>query len=416
MIPHTLTRRLSNRALTLRTFSSLRHRNFRLLWTGNLATQAGYWMNSVAVGWLVFEKTHSAAWLGVSGFVSGVPLLLFSLVGGVLADRFNRWKLLMLNQMLGMGIALTYALLLTLGLIEVWHILVLSFLFGVTQAINVPTRQAMLPTLVEREDMVNAVALHSVGMNTMRIVGPSLAGVLIATIGAVGCYWIQAVGYVWAMANVFQMRVPLQLHIDRSVSPLRALMDGIRYLFGDQTLLGLMTLVAVPTLFAFPYQQLLPLFAEKILHVGPTGLGLLTSAVGSGALITALGLASAGSIPAKGRLLAVVLVLFGVAIACFALSPWFLISLIALAGAGITWSIASMLNQTLLQMTSRPEYVGRIMSVYALTWGLQPVGNLIIGGTAEVTGAPIALALGGAVSVMGTVLLLVRLPRIRKLT
>ncbi|MBI1800625.1 MAG: MFS transporter, partial [Chloroflexi bacterium] len=370
------------RAFALRTFSSLRHRNFRLLWTGNLATQAGYWMNSVAVGWLVFDMTHSAAWLGISGFVSGIPLLLFSLVGGVLADRVNRWKLLMVNQMLGMGIALAYALLLTFGLIELWHILLLSFLFGVMQAINVPTRQAMMPTLVGRDGLVNAVALHSVGMNTMRIVGPSIAGVLIATVGVKGCYWVQAVGYIWAFVNVLQMRVPPQAPIDRARSPLRNLTDGVRYLFSDKTLLGLMTLVAMPTIFAFPYQQLLPLFANDILNVGPTGLGLLTSAIGAGALVTALGLASAGDLKAKGRLAAATTTIYGAAIAAFALSPWFPLSLLALAAAGILWAIASALIQTLLQMQSKPEYVGRIMSVFALTWGLQPIGNLIIGGAA----------------------------------
>jgi MFS family permease len=393
----------------------LRHRNFRLLWTGNLATQAGYWMNTVAVGWLVFDKTESAAMLGLSGFVSGIPLLLFSLVGGVLADRVNRWKLLMLNQLTVLLIALAYALLLTFGLLHVWHILTLSFLYGITQSINVPTRQALVSTLVPRDDLVNAISLHSVGMNSMRIIAPAIAGVLIGSVGVVACYWIQAAGCLWALANVWQMRVPPQAHTNRAVSPLRNLTDGVRYLFSDATLLGLMMLVAVPTIFAFPYQQLLPLFAEKILNVGATGLGMLTSAVGIGALVSALVVASA-AIQRKGWWLALVIVIYGAAIAAFAVSPWFGTSLLALAAGGMTWSAASALCQTLLQTHSKPEYVGRIMSVYALTWGLQPLGNLIIGGAAEYLTAPIALGLGGVASVIGTLLVLWWLPQICKLS
>jgi MFS family permease len=407
--------RIAQRASGLRTFSSLRHRNFRLLWTGNLATQAGYWMNTVAVGWYVYNQTESAFWLGISGFISGIPLLLFSLVGGVLADRVNRWKLLMVNQAIGLVIAAAYVVLLLLGILEVWHVLALSFLFGITQAINIPTRQSMLQTLVEKDDLVNAVALHSVGVNTMRIVGPSIAGVLIATLGVIGCFALQAAGYVWAFINVLQMRVPPQTPIDRTRSPLRNLTDGVSYLFSDRTLLGLMLLVSAPTLLVFPYQQMLPLFAEEVLAVGPTGLGLLTAAVGIGALVTALVLASLGDIRLKGRPLAGALIMYGVTIALFALSPWFGASLLALAAAGTSWAIASALCQTLLQTTSKPEYVGRIMSVYALTWGFQPVGNLIIGSAAGVIGAPIALAAGGVLSTLLVVALLVRLPRLRAL-
>ena len=383
-----------------RTFSSLRHRDFRLLWTGNL----------------VFDKTHSAWWLGLSGFVAGIPMLLFALVGGVLADRMNRWRLMFSVQLVSLVIALIYSLLLTADRLELWHILTLSFIFGASNAINVPVRQAAVTTLVPRADLINAISMHSVALNTMRIVGPSLAGLLIAYVGIVACYWIQTGLYVLALVNVLQMKLPPQTSANRSVSPLRNLTDGLRYLFSEKTLFGIMLLVSMPTIFAFPYQMMLPLFAQQILQVGPTGLGLLSAGVGIGALVTALLLASAGNVQGKGQKVAVFITLYGLSVALFSLSPWFPASLLALAGAGATWAVSSALCQTLLQTQSKPEYVGRLMSVYALTWGLQPLGNLLIGNGAEFIGAPYALGLGGLASAIGTLIVLWRLPQIRKLS
>jgi MFS family permease len=403
------------RAGKLKTFESLHNENFRLLWTGNLATQGGSFINSVAVGWLVFEKTQSAGWLGVSGFVSGIPMLLFALVGGVMADRLNRHKLMLFNQLIGMIVSLLFVALLWFDVIEIWHILSLSFVLGMTSAINVPVRQAMVPALVGRENLVNALALHSVGLNTMRILGPSLAGVLIATIGPVGCFAVQAVGFIWAFVNVLQMRVPPQAPVDHAVSPARTLVDGLKYVATDRTLFWILAVVALPTFFVFPYQQMLPLFAEEVLGVGPTGLGMLTASVGAGALISALAVASLGNFNGKGRLLMVGLLTYPVFIGLFALSPWFPASMAVLLFAGMAWSIASAIAQTLLQMQSHPHFAGRVMSVFALTWGLQPIGNLLLGGIADVIGAPLALGGASGIALLLIAFLFARQPNLRRL-
>ncbi|MBI5878878.1 MAG: MFS transporter [Chloroflexi bacterium] len=415
MAANGLQRLIEQRAGELKTFESLRNDNFRLLWTGNLATQAGSFINTVTVGWLVYEKTQSAGWLGISGFVSGIPMLLFSLVGGVMADRLNRHRVMLFNQMVGMLVSLAFVALLAFDIVEIWHILALSFILGITSSINVPVRQAMVPTLVGRENVVNALALHSVGLNTMRIVGPSLAGVLIATIGPVGCFVVQAAGFIWAFINVLQMKVPPQAPVDRKVSPLRTLTDGLAYVAGDKVLFWILAVVALPTFFVFPYQQMLPLFAEKVLAVGPTGLGMLTSAVGIGALTSALAVASFGNMRGKGRLLMFGLILYPLFIGLFALSPWFAGSLVALLFAGMSWSIASAIAQSLLQTLSKPQYAGRVMSVFAVTWGLQPIGNLAVGGVADAVGAPTALAAGCVIALVLTLALFARQARLRQL-
>jgi predicted MFS family arabinose efflux permease len=315
-----------------------------------------------------------------------------------------------------MLVSLLFVLILWLDRVEVWQILLLSFVLGIANSINVPVRQAMLPTLVPREDLVNALALHSVGLNTMRIVGPSLAGVLIASVGVIGCFVVQAAGFVWAFINVLQMKPPPQAPVDRAVGPLRTLMDGLVYLRNDRTLMALILLVALPTFFVFPYQQMLPLFAEGVLHVGAPGLGMLTSAVGIGALASALAVASFGNIRSKGRLLAAGLSLYGLFIALFALSPWFGASLLALLCAGMAWSVSSAIAQTLLQTLSKPQYTGRVMSVFAVTWGLQPIGNLVLGGVAEgIHNPPLALAGASFLSVALTLWMLGRMVHVREL-
>ncbi len=401
-----------------RTFGSLRYRNFRLLWTGNIATQAGYWMFGVAQGWLVLdmEQSNPALWLGVVGFANGLPLLLFSLFGGVLADRFDRKKLLLTYQICSTTFITIFAVLVTFHLVQIWHVLVIAFLFGSMMSLNIPLRQALVASLVEREDLLNATALNSVGFNSMRVIGPSLAGVLISTIGTLGVFWLMVVCYIWAMLWIVQMQIPPHEHTaHHERSPLRNLVDGLHFIRRDVNVLSLMLLSAIPTFFALPYLQLVPLFARIIFQVGATGLGLMEGAVGLGALLASLIVATLGAVRRKGILLVGVTIAYAALVALFGISPSFPLSLFILFISGIAWSMLGSLGSTLVQITTPDEYRGRVFSVLSLTFGMQPLGNLLIGSLAEALGAPIAVAIGGSLGALSSLLLAWRNPRIRKM-
>jgi MFS family permease len=399
----------------IRTFSSLRHRNFRLLWIGSIATQVGYWMFNLAQGWLALQLTNSEFWLGLVGFASGIPMLVFSLLGGELADRYNRRNLMLVYQLCSMSFIIVFALLVTVKIVTIEHVVVISFLFGLMMSLNIPLRQALLPDLVERDDLTNAVALQSVGWNAMRVVGPALAGVLIAYVGMEGIFWLMVAGYVWTVVMVFQMDMPTKTSLVPLRHPLHNMLDGLRYIWRRQDILILMLSMSVPTLLAMPYLQLLPVFARDILQVGEVGLGVLSSAVGVGALVTALVVASLGNTRRKGWWLIGASALFGLTVAAFGVSSSYPLSIVLLAATGICFSIMQAFNSVLIQTLTPDEYRGRVFSVYALTWGLQPLGNLVIGWLAEVTDAPLALVVGGLVSVLGMALFAWRSRQLREM-
>jgi MFS family permease len=365
---------------------------------------------------LDLQQTDPAFWLGVVGFANGLPLLLFSLFGGVLADRFDRKKLLLTYQFFSTVFLTIFAVLVTFHLVQIWHVLTVAFLFGSMQSLNIPLRQSLVPTLVGREDLLNATALNSVGFNSMRVLGPSLAGVLISTIGTLGVFWIMVVCYLWAMLWVVQMEIPKHEHAAGVAwSPLRNLADGLRFVRRDANVLSLLGLVSIPTFFALPYLQLVPLFARNIYQVGATGLGLMEGAVGLGALLSALTVATLGNVRRKGRLLVVVTVAYAALVGLFAASPWFPLSLFILFLSGIAWSAVGSLNSTLIQIATPDEYRGRVFSVYSLTFGFQPLGNLVIGSLAELVGAPLAVIVGGGVGALSSAAIAWLNPRMRKM-
>ena len=400
-----------------RTFGSLRHRNFRLLWTGNVATQAGYWMFSVAQGWLVLELTTSnpALWLGAVAFAGGIPLLLFPLIGGVLADRFDRKKLLLLYQSFSTLYITIFAILVTFKLVEIWHVLVVAFLFGTTMALNIPLRQSLVAALVGKADLMNATALNSVGFNAMRVVGPAIAGVLISTIGTLGIFWLMVVFYVWAMLWIVQMELPPREPVKQQVHPFKNLTDGLRFMRGRPDLISLMLSISVPTLLVLPYLYLVPLYAKNILGVGATGLGMMEGSVGLGALVAALVVAGMGIFRNKGRIMITVIVAYSLLVSMFALSPFFPLSLLLLALSGIAWSALNALNSTLIQMAAPDEFRGRVFSVYTLTFSLQSIGNLVIGPLADAFGAPVVIAGAGLLAAVLSLVLAWLNPRMRRM-
>ncbi|MBI5880252.1 MAG: MFS transporter [Chloroflexi bacterium] len=406
------------RAALGRIFGSLKYRDFKLLWIGNLATQASYWMFSVGLGWLVIqmEDTNRAGWLALLGVASGVPLLIFSLLGGVLADRFERKRLLMTYQAGSLVFISVFAALVAFDLVQMWHVLLIAFLFGVAQALNIPLRQALVPALVDRSDLLNATALQSAAWNAMRVVGPALAGMLIATVDTKGIFILMVPSYIWAMIWVAQMEIPPHPPRHRAVHPVRNLVDGLQFMRRDATILTLILTVTVPTLFSLPYMNFVPLFASDILQVGPGGLGVLQGAVGVGALIAALAMAGLTGTSRKGLWMIVVMVGHSVVIALFGLSLNYYVSIALLFVSGIAWSVMNALNSTLLQLATPDEYRGRVFSVYALTWGFQPLGGLLIGGLAEALASPAyAIAITSMVGAVLILLATVMSPHMRRM-
>lgn len=395
------------------------YRDYRLLWSGTVVTQIGQWMQQVALGWLVLLLTNSPAFLGLVGFVRGIPMLFLALPAGVVADRFERRKILMIFQAAGALLALTLTLLVWTDYILPWHIIVISALGGAIMAFIGPTRQALVPSFVPKETIANAVAMNSAGQNSTRIIGPSLAGVLISTVGITLCFALQAVGFVWAFIMSFQLKTPPK---SEEVAKARAsvganLLEGLRYIKDSPTLSGLMIMAAVPTVLALPYLQILPVFARDVLDVGSTGLGYLMAASGFGGLTGSLLYASYGRrIEHQGRLLIGTGVLLGFILTAFALSPWFPLSLVLVCLTAITTSVYNSVNNTIIQMTVADEFRGRVMSVYLMTWGLMPFGTLPLGIMAGRIGAPFALTIQALLTTVVVVLVALRLPRMRALT
>ena len=383
------------------TFSSLASPGFRLLFQGSYATQIGMWMQQVAFGWLVLELTDSPFYLGLAGFFRALPMLLISPFGGVLADRLERRKLLILSQAAMGGVAAVLAFMVAAHIVHPWQLLVSSFLSGTAMSMNMPARQALVSQLVTRPQLASAIALNSMSMNSSRILGPALAGILIGMIGIAGCMFLQAGAYVWSIVNVFQIKVPPQDRRARDASMMHNLLEGFRFCYEEKTVFAMLSLAAMTSIFGQPYMQFLPAFARDVLALGPSGLGLMMTAVGVGALIGSIAIASFGAVRERGTILLVAAAIFGLSLCLLALTKSTALSLLLLAGGGFANALLMSLNQTVLQQTVPVHLRGRVMSVYMLTWDLMPLGTLPIGMVAQSHGTPAALFLGGIVCYVG---------------
>lgn len=398
----------------LKTFSSLRHRDYRLLWAGTLFASSGQWIQQVSVGWLTYQITGSAFLLGaVNGFRS-LPMLLLGPFGGVAADRLDRKRLMLFTQLFLMAVTAGFATVVITGHAHVWNIIVFTLLTGVAWAFNMPVRQSVVPHLVPREDLANAIALNSAGFNMTRIVGPSLAGLLIAWVTVAGNFYLQAAAYMGVAAMVLQMRVPESRRASKEDSVLRNLAEGAGYVWHHPTLRSQIALALIPVVLALPYISLMPVFAKDVLHVGPTGFGVLMAAPGVGAVVGTLSIASLGDIKRRGLLLYGALIGMGVMLILFSQSRSFPLSLALLVLAGGFQMAYMATNQTLLQLTTPDEFKGRVMGIYMLNQGLLPLGSLFAGALASVWDAPTAVTVMG-IAVLGmTVVALVALPSMRR--
>jgi len=376
----------------------LRNRNYRLFWTGSFLSNIGTWMQSVAQGWLVLQLSNSPFWLGFVGFAGSLPVLALSLVGGVVADLFDRRKLLLMTQTALMLLAVGLGVLTELHRVTVGQIAIIALLSGMMTALTLPTYQAIVRDLVGPEELLNAIALNSIQFNLSRVIGPTLAGFAVGAIGVAGCFYLNAVSFLALIFALHRIQLPQTEGPTRANSLWEGFLEGVTYVRAQGRVFRLLTIIAAISLFGLPYIMLLPLFARDILRCGATGLGYLMAASGSGAVLGALVLARLGDFRSKGRLAVLGGIVFGLSTFGFALSRTFALSLLFLFVDG--WAMVSSVAviNTLLQTHVPGHMRGRVMSMYTLSFmGLLPVGNLLMGAFAEWIGARWALAAGGLV-------------------
>lgn len=394
-------------------FRALRHRNFRLFFLGQGTSLIGTWMQNIAQGWLVLELTNSAFWVGVVSGLSSLPILLFSLPAGVFVDRVNKHRLVILTQILSALQALALAILIWTHAIALWQVAVVAVFLGAVNAVDTPARQAFMVELVVKEDIGNAIALNSSAFNAARVVGPSIAGVLISVVGLAWCYFINAVSYLAVIWGLLAMRMPPFVRPRHEGSGWVQFREGARFVRGDRRVFALVTLMAVRSVFGFPYLVMMPVFARNVLKVGAAGLGFMMAATGIGAVAAALGLAVLERRIRKGTVLLWAGPIFGVAVAAFAVIPSFPVALVVLAITGGALILTSALTNTLIQTIVPDSLRGRVMGFYAFVFlGMSPFGAFLVGWGADRFGAPAAVAAGGVVCILGALEMWRRVPEV----
>jgi MFS family permease len=398
------------------TFAAMAHRDFRLLWLATLGTGAGWWMDTVTRGWLIYQLTGSATQLGLVSAVRAVPFLVLGVFAGVAADRWNRQVQLQVSQALALGANLAMAVLVFTDHIAVWHVYVAAVVAGASQAFMQPARQALIPALVPRAELMNAVALSSGAFSITKSLGPALGGVLVGALGVVGAYLVQAGVYLWAILGLTRMDVPaLPRHAAGRGSVLGDLRAGLAYVRGDVVVLTLLLLALIPAVLGSPYYFLLPIIADQVLSVGPTGLGLLAGAPGVGALVGVASLAVAGDFRRKGTVMLGGAITFGLMLVLFSQSRWLLLSCLLLGVAGLAQTSYNAINMTLLQKLVPDQFRGRVISLLLLDRGMVPLGAATIGVLGDLWGAPQAVLAMGALCALVAATASVRVPHVRAL-
>jgi MFS family permease len=394
---------------------ALRHRNYRLFFIGQGLSLVGSWITRVASSWLVYRLTGSAALLGLVGFAGQIPTTLLAPFAGVLVDRWNRHRVLVVTQVLAMLQSAALAAFALSGHITVGWIAALSVVQGLINAFDMPGRQSFVVEMVtDRADLPNAIALNSSLVNAARLVGPSIAGILIAAVGEGWCFAVDAVSYLAVVASLLAMR-GIQPRPPRARSGVLAdFRDGFRYVAGFPPIRALLALLAVVSLAGFPYVVLMPVFAREVLGGGPYTLGLLMAASGVGALSGALWLAARPTVLGLGRAVVAAGTTFGLALIAFALSRWMWLSVAALVAVGAGMMIQMAGSNTLVQTLVDEDKRGRVMSFYTLAFfGMAPFGSLLAGGLGTWIGAPMTIVVGGLVSLGGVALFARKLPALR---
>ncbi len=389
-------------------FIALQQRNFRLFWTGQLISLIGTWMDSTGQAWLVLHLTGSALDLGIVGALQFLPVLCLTLLGGVLADRFPKRRVLVFTQTFLALQAATLCLLVFTGRIEVWHIYILALFYGLTNALDMPTRQAFVGEMAGRESLPNAVALNSSAFNMSRMVGPGIAGLIIAQFGEGPLFFVNALSFIpviigLLMINTKELYIRHRAAEATATGTMRSLRDGLVYVRRTPAVFLIIVVVGLVSLFGINFNVVLPLVATQALHMGSEGFGFISSAFGFGALVAALYLAWGNRRPNLSRML-IFAMLFSIALGLFGLSHWYPLSLLLAALTGFMLISFVALANTTLQTVAPDALRGRVMGVYMLVFnGSTPIGNLFIGGLANSVGISIALASGAILSLVAAI-------------
>ncbi|RPI74731.1 MAG: MFS transporter [Desulfobacteraceae bacterium] len=399
-------------------FRALAHRNYRLFFGGQSISLIGTWMQQIAVSWLAYRLTDSAVWLVVVGFSTRIPALVFAPFGGVLADRWDRHRTLVVTQALSMIQALILAVLVLANWITIWELIVLSLALGTINALDVPVRQSYIVDMVEtKEDLSNAIAMNSTMVNGARLIGPSIAGLLIAAVGEGMCFLLNGLSFIAVLAALLAMRVKPKEKKTGGQRIWVEMKEGFRYAFGSLPIRALILLLAMISLMGMPFMILMPIFADKILHGGPRTLGFLMGATGIGALSGALFLASRKNAVGLMRVVALASGIFGIGLILLSLSRelYFALFFMAVIGFGMIVEMAA--TNTLLQTIADEDKRGRIMSIYTMAFmGMIPFGSLLAGSLADIIGTPRTILLSGICCVLGSLVFALKLPAIRKIS
>jgi len=396
---------------------ALRHRNYRLFFGGQSVSLIGTWMTRLATAWLVYRLTHSALLLGLVSFAGQIPTFLLAPFAGVWVDRWNRHRVLVVTQILAMLQSFALAALALANRITVWDVLWLSLFQGLINAFDMPARQAFVVQMVEdRRDLGNAIALNSSMVNMARLIGPSVAGMVIAAVGEGYCFLIDGISYLAVIASLLMMNITALPKSRAARSTFAELRDGWNYVSGFPPIRSILLLLGLISLMGMPYTVLMPIFAGKILGGGPHTLGFLMGAVGVGALTGAFRLAARRSVLGLGRLTAISAAIFGAGLVAFSRSPWLWLSLILMFVVGIGMMTQMASSNTILQTIVEEDKRGRVMSYYAMAFtGMAPFGSLLAGTVANRIGAPDTLLITGACCIVGAIWFARELPEIRRL-
>ncbi len=408
---------------------ALRHRNFQLFFSGQLISLIGTWMQTVAQSWLVYRLTGSGLKLGAVGFASQIPVFLFAPIGGIVADRSNRRHVVIGTQIASMLLAFVLAALTLTHRVQVWHVFVLAALLGVVNAFDIPGRQSFLVDMVGKEDLMNAIALNSSMFNGARVIGPAIAGFLVARLGEGWCFFVNGVSYIAVIAGLMLMNVHAPARVSTKTSPWVHIKEGFQFVNETAPIRALMILLGLVSVVGMPYAVLMPIFADKVLGVhggqelasligshdlGAVRLGILMGAAGVGALLGALTLAMRSGVKGLGRWISVCCAGFGVSLMLFSFSKSFWLSVLLLMPVGYFIMLQMASSNTLIQVMVPDALRGRTMAVYSMMFmGMGPVGALLGGALSDRLGAPLTVAMGGFASVMGAWWFARQLPKIR---
>jgi len=397
------------------TFAALKYYNYRLWFSGQVVSLVGTWMQSTAQGYLIYQLTGSPAYLGLVGFMGGLPAWLFTLFGGVVADRISRRNMMVITQTAMLVLAFILAGLTFTNVIQPWHIIVLAFLLGVANAFDAPARVAFVNELVSREDMTNAIALNSTMFNLAAVVGPSVAGLTYAALGPAWCFTLNGISFIAVIVALLFMRIKPIVQPSSRPTVLADLKEGLRYVFSHSLILSLIGSIGLVSIFGIGMLTLLPAWATDILHGDVTTNGWLVSARGFGSLVSALMLAYLGSRKNRGKLWMVGAFAMPLMLFIFAWIRWLPLALVALIGVG--WSFMMIMNNSNAMMQSQvPDHLrGRVMSVYTLVFfGSMPLGALFAGTFAQKFGEPLTVMLGAALLMVLAIAAWIFLPGIRR--